>query len=153
MVNKIATALSLPPFHSIVKIEDIATEHEIKLAREQRMTQGKHIIPVPTLEIRKDFSGYFIDPLKIFRLYGKDKQVEALEMTVVRPTFIYIGKLFISDLAIESLIINASKYIDEIYRIFNIAIVSRPEGVLLYFDVIVKYVPHIHKMLEEFQEY
>ena len=41
-------------------------------ARRIRTTQGKHVIPVPTFEIKKDFSGYILDPLQIFKFKGKD---------------------------------------------------------------------------------
>ncbi len=152
MVKRIAETLSLPKPDKIIMIEDIATKEEMELARKQRMEEGKHIIPVPALEIRKDFSGYFIDPLKIFRFYGKDRKVEALEKTVVRPTFSYMGKFYISDLAIESLIAYNARCIGNIYRIFNIDVLGRSEGVFIYFDTIVVYGPPIYDMLNTLQK-
>ena len=66
MVEAIAKRLEFPEVSEKVYINDVATDFEIKQALSTRMDQGKHVIPVPTFEI-KDFSGYFLDPLQIFR--------------------------------------------------------------------------------------
>lgn len=151
MVKRIAYNLSLPTPHKITMIEEISTKEEIELAQEQRKKQGKHVIPVPALEVRKDFSGYFIVPLKIFRFYGKEKKIETSERTVVRPTFSYMGRFYISDLAIESLVAYNASCMNGIYRISNIDVVSRSEGVFIYFDAIVVYGIPIHLELRELQ--
>ena len=61
MVEKIATNLGLPKIEKTIYIEDIASEEEMQTARRIRTTEGKHVIPVPTFEIKKDFSGYILD--------------------------------------------------------------------------------------------
>ena len=55
MVDKIAENLGLSPISERVYINDVATEEEMETARRIRVTQGKHVIPVPTFEIKKDF--------------------------------------------------------------------------------------------------
>ncbi len=40
----------------MIHIEDIATEEEIRNAVKSRHMEGKHIIPVPTVEIQRDYS-------------------------------------------------------------------------------------------------
>ena len=67
MVEKIAQNLGLPKISETVYITDVATEQEMETARKIRVTEGKHVIPVPTFEIKKDFSGYLLDPLQIFK--------------------------------------------------------------------------------------
>ena len=67
MVELITKALEIPKPCEIIYINDISTYGEIKTAVKSRKKEGKHVIPVPTVEIKKDFSGYFIDSLKIFR--------------------------------------------------------------------------------------
>jgi len=67
MVKKIAENLSFPPIQETIYIDQVATQEEMKTARRIRMTEGKHVIPVPTFEIKKDFSGYLLDPLQIFK--------------------------------------------------------------------------------------
>ena len=71
MVHKIAENLGLPEISKIIYINEIATEEEMQTARRIRVTEGKHVIPVPTFEIKKDFSGYILDPLQIFKFCSK----------------------------------------------------------------------------------
>lgn len=56
MVSKIAKALELPEISKTIYINEVATEEEMETARRTRVTQGKHVIPVPTFEIKKEFS-------------------------------------------------------------------------------------------------
>ncbi len=152
MIYRIAHQLKLPPVTELIKIEDISTEREIRLALRQRKEQGKHVIPVPTFEISKDFSGYFIDPLKIFRIWGKEKKMETLEKTVVRPTFSYMGSFFIADSAIEAIVTFNAQGLEGIHKVQKCQIVSRPDGVVIYVDVTVFYGYKIHTLLEEVQQ-
>ncbi len=102
MVRRIADRLELPAIEKTVYIEDITTEGERSIAHKQRHELGKHVIPVPTFQIKREFSGYFLDPLKIFRRWG-NKEVFA-EKSVVRPTYSYLGDYTISDKAISDII-------------------------------------------------
>ena len=52
MVAKIAENLELPKIEKTIYIQDVATENEMKTAKNIRVTQGKHVIPVPTFEIK-----------------------------------------------------------------------------------------------------
>lgn len=60
MVRKIAENLELPPIIKYIYITDIATEQEMETAKRIRVTEGKHVIPVPTFELKKDFSRIYI---------------------------------------------------------------------------------------------
>ncbi|HPB16469.1 MAG TPA: hypothetical protein PK870_02315, partial [Clostridia bacterium] len=71
MVNEIAQKLEMPPVQKIIRITDISDEEEIAIATKSRQEKGKHVIPVPTFEIKKDFAGYLLDPLYIFRRRDK----------------------------------------------------------------------------------
>ena len=98
MVNRIAARLELPEIQKRIRIEQITTEKEREEARHQRQDFGKHVIP--------DFAGYFVDPLKIFRTWGKNKGSIFSEKSVVRPTYSYLGDYMISDKVIEDIIFN-----------------------------------------------
>lgn len=104
MVHKIAEILGLPAIKKIVRIEDIASKEEINKAQYYRLKQGKHIIPVPTIELKPHFSGYLIDPLDIFLKKTKTKRRRLGEKSIVRPMFSYYGKLTVSDEAVASII-------------------------------------------------
>ena len=71
-----------------------------------RKNEGKHIIPVPAFEIKKEFSGYFLHPLRLFQknLDEADDFIE--DKTIVRPSFSYLGNYTISD----NVIISAVKH-------------------------------------------
>lgn len=97
MVKKIAERLGLPEIESIIYIETITTEREREAAIKQRKEYGKHVIPVPTFQIKREFSGYFVDPLRIFRGRGKSGKGGFAEKSVVRPTYSYMGDYMISE--------------------------------------------------------
>ncbi|MDD5923078.1 MAG: hypothetical protein PUC44_07910 [Eubacteriales bacterium] len=94
MTEKIAEQLNLPKISEYIHIEDITTEKEREAARESRDVLGKHVIPVPTMELKRDFAGYFMDPMKLFR---DRKNGYESEKTVVRPAYSYMGDFVISD--------------------------------------------------------
>lgn len=138
MVEKSVKALELPNISQKIYIEDVATEKEIKIAQIQRKKEGKHVIPVPTFEIKKDFSGYFIDALSVWK--KKDgKKEKYCEKTVVRPTFSYRGKYTISNKVIKDLVGYASMKIDGVSRILNIYINNLEYGVKINIDCEIQY--------------
>ena len=95
MVQKIAANLGLPQIIETIYIQDVATEEEMQTARHIRVTEGKHVIPVPTFELKKDFSGYLLDPLQIFKSKGMGQKPYISEKTIIRPTFSYMGKFLL----------------------------------------------------------
>lgn len=107
MADKIAARLELPEISERIYIEDITTDDERKIAQKQRLVEGKHVIPVPTLQLKRDFAGYFLDPMKLWRSAkgvtekftdgGRMGDGKLVNKSVVRPTFSYLGEFFISD--------------------------------------------------------
>ena len=57
MVNRIVARLELPEIQKRIRIEQITTEKEREEARHQRHDFGKHVIPVPTFQLKRDFAG------------------------------------------------------------------------------------------------
>lgn len=98
MVDKIADAICVAPIQKYIEIEDVSSPEEIKIAQEMRMKQGKHVIPVPTFEVKKQFSGYFVDPMLQF--FTRKNNTITEEKTVMRPTYSYLGEYKISPKAI-----------------------------------------------------
>lgn len=84
MVQRIAQRLELPPPERIILLTDIASPEEIALAKRMRETQGKHVIPAPTFEVKKHFSGYFLDSLKVF-FRMQDKNFFEADKTINPP--------------------------------------------------------------------
>lgn len=114
MTDVIAERLELPPVEERIYIEDITTEAERYKAGKSREQQGKHVIPVPTVQLKRDFAGYFMNPEMLIRRAKdmSDKAQEAIKnpgaflpwgkdhetaKTVVRPTYSYLGDFIIND--------------------------------------------------------
>lgn len=116
MVNIIRKALDLPEILRTIYITDVATPKEIIKASQSRRVEGKHVIPVPTFELKKTFSGYFLDALSILNRIENVSFSE--EKTIIRPSFSYMGRYYIYDKVIRQL----SKNI--ISTMFNINKVS-----------------------------
>lgn len=104
MVHRIDKALNLPPISKIINIADIATKAEMAKAQFYRNREGKHIIPVPTIELKPHFSGYLIDPIQSFFKKSSTKRRRLGEKSIVRPIFSYYGRLIIDDAAIYPLL-------------------------------------------------
>lgn len=152
MVEKIAAVLDLGPVTERIRIEDVASPEEMDQARSTRMNQGKHVIPVPALELKKQFSGYFLDPLQIFRRKGVGEVQHVGEKTVVRPTFSYYGRYIISDYAIYQVIqhiMDAEPAIDKVTR-FRTS--NGPDGLFVDMDIVMLYGFPIQKVLKQVQE-
>lgn len=136
MVSRIAEILELGKVQEWIRIEDVATPLEIEQARNTRIKQGKHVIPVPAMEIKKQFSGYFLDPLQIFRRKGKAEFQKIGEKSVMRPTFSYFGKYTISDYAIYQLINYIIVSMPEMEKITRFRCNNTPDGLFVDMDVV-----------------
>ena len=152
MVKTIAENLGLPPIKKTIYITDVATEEEIENARRIRTTEGKHVIPVPTFELKKDFSGYLLDPLQIFKSQGLNGNPYIAEKSIIRPTFNYIGNFTISDNVFKQIIEVQAKDIKSISKIIRIRVNKSEEGPNVYIEVEIVYGFNIITELKKFKE-
>ena len=106
MIDRIVARLELPEPSERIYIEDITTEEERVIARKQRKEMGQHVIPAPTFQLRKQFSGYFMKPMRIIREFGPKGQYwkETAEKSVVLPSYSYMGKYNISEKVMSDII-------------------------------------------------
>ena len=151
MVDKIAKELEVNPIQEYVMIEDISTEEERKIAEKQRKEYGKHVIPVPTFELKKDFSGYFLDPLKILRR-RTDNTVQISEKSVVRPTYSYLGKYTISDKVISDLVLYATSRVIGVSRVSFIDVNNYTNGIIINLEAVMVYGNPLRKVARILQE-
>ena len=122
MTDIVATQLGLPLPEERIYIEDVTTEEQRKLAAHYRIEEGEHVIPAPLGQLRRDFAGYFMDPIKQFIHKARGNALDVGEdqratddgpndRTVVRPTFSYFGSFTISEQVIRDIIkIAAEEY-------------------------------------------
>ena len=152
MVEKIVTNLKLPAISKTIYITDVATEEEMETARNIRRTQGKHVIPVPTFEIKKDFSGYLLDPLQIFKTKGNGQKPYISEKSIIRPTFSYMGNFTISDNVFKQIVEYMANKLVEVKRVLKTRVRSSEEGALIYMEVEVVYGYNVVEALKDFKE-
>ena len=148
MVDKIAQSLGLPEISKRIYIQDIATDEQIKEAKRKRLVEGKHVVPVPTFEIKEQFSGYLLDPLKIF----EKKERTYKEKSIIRPTFSYLGNYTISDKVIKDVALYEGKKICGISKITRITVQKFVDGITLDIDIGVNYgevIPEVAKGLKD----
>lgn len=131
MTDKIVDRLGLPAVSERIYIEDITTEEERETAGRQRQEFGKHVIPAPTLQLKRTFAGYFLDPLSIIKginlPFVKGDGHES-EKTVVRPTFSYLGEFIISDHVIVDIARCLGKTMDGIGRVLRLTENAHPDN-------------------------
>lgn len=151
MIDNIIKTLGLPKVSEKIRIEDVATDLEIKRAISIRKEEGKHVIPVPTFEIKRQFSGYFLDPLRIFRPKGKGTVPFVADKSVVRPTFSYLGKYVISDYAIYAIVENVALRVEGVQRIVRFRMDNMPIGIKIDMDISIYYGCNIPNVIEKFQ--
>lgn len=126
MTNIIASALGLHEPEERIYIEDVTTEEERAEARYHRGDLGEHVIPAPMGQLKRDFAGYFMNPLKMIRdrAMGNESAIggladddadETSERTVVRPQYSYFGSFTITEQVLRDIVtITAEKYRDRL---------------------------------------
>lgn len=145
MLTKICKNLGLSSPHKTIYIEEITSEEERKEARSIRLNEGQHTIPVPTVEVKYEFNGYFLNALKDFRK-GKtfapslllQGGVEA-EKTVVRPNYSSLGRYSISDEALRSLLILILKKQEGVAELLDFSLEKEKIGVKFYLELSLYY--------------
>ncbi len=133
-----------------VPIESVSTADERTLAQRIRHDQGKHVIPAPTMEVRKTFSGYLVDPLRfIFRRKGR--AVLVVEKSIVRPTYSGLGKFYISDTVITALTAHAVKICPWLLAAHRVTVASTAEGLNIALEVTVAGPGNLFRIMEDVQ--
>ncbi len=140
MVNKIAEALHLPKIQKIIKIEDIATQDEIRKAQKDRLKYGKHVIPIPLIEVKKKYPNLVLHAIHMLvdepkGVFFKKNKKRMIEKTIVRPNFGHDGTISITDTALVQMV---SHCIDEITKditLSKLLIIEESDGFSLKLDV------------------
>lgn len=157
MVQKIAMRLQLPAPVKIIKIEDIATKEEIEKAQRNRLIEGKHVIPVPALEIKHNYPKIFYDRVRIALKGGKKKTAgetgKVYEKTVVRPEFSKKGRLEISEAAITQMVMHCVAEFDNQIRVKKLKIKTDARGYRLILTIDVPFGTQLTGKIHNLQKY
>ncbi len=156
MVYKIAARLKLPEPEKIFRIEDIASKEEIETAMRIRFTEGKHVIPVPTIEITRNYPQIVYDSMRVFFKNKSQlpwKKQRAFEKTIVRPEFSKYGKITMSEAALTQMVIHTLDEFDHMIKVKKVSMRIDPEGYNLTVKLRVPMKHQISSTLKELQDY
>ena len=140
MVSRVAEALELPPISQFIHIEEIASREDIENAIKSRFEEGKHVIPVPAIEIKRAFIQNLTDTIRIFfKGVRGGRGSRFFEKSVVQPEFQehHPGTVTISEAALSQMIIHCvDEYDDDIIvRKIKVKVERGGYGIELAVDV------------------
>ena len=156
MVAKISERLGLPAPFRVIRIEDIATQAEIEQAIRARNSGGKHVIPVPAIEVARNYPHLLYETVRVFFKRGRSlfsKKTPEYEKSVVRPEFGKRGKITISEAALTQMVLHCADEFDSSIRIKKVAVRSDSTGYRLVIYLDVPYGKQLSGNLHDLQAY
>jgi len=157
MVNKIASRLQLSQPEKIIKIEDIASQEEIDKAIRTRRIEGKHVIPVPSIEVKRSYPNIFYDAIRILKRRMAPVGIGSVptlhEKSIVRPEYSKRGKVIISEEALSQLVIHHVDEYDKNIKIKKILVKDAEMGYRFVITIDVPYGTQLEEKIHELQQY
>ena len=157
MVQKIAMRLQLPPPSKIIKIEDIATKEDIEKAIRSRQIEGKHVIPVPAIEVQKSYSKIFYNSIReLLRGKGRKKpgqETKMSEKSIVTPEFSKKGRIEISEAALSQMAMHCISEYDGDIRVKKLTIKTDRHGYRLVITIDVPFGKQLTGEIHNLQQY
>lgn len=153
MIGKILDALKLAYDElTWVNIEEVATPAEIETAKRERSVEGKHVIPAPTLEVRKTFSGYLVAPLQfIFYHHGRGHRV-TVEKSIVRPTYSLLGRFYIADTVLAAISAHAARDCSGVQSVARVVVHADAQGIRFDVDLILASQIDLYRVMTHVQD-
>lgn len=156
MADLIAQNLDLDNPRYYFTIEEVSDPESIKAALDIRIRENRHVIPLPTFAIKKDFPGYIIDPLRSFFSRPPQHSGSPFERSVVRPIYSPLGSFFIAEHVILELIEYIVQQFKGVYKVLYVDIENGGSKVYLQIDISIdlKKVPDqkIDRLLRDIQK-
>jgi len=154
MTDKIVQRLNLPSIYKYISIEDIASREEIEVAMNAR-TEGKHIIPVPGIEIKRKYGHIFMDSIKIFfrNRFNLFNRNEGYEKSIVTPEFSKRGRLSISETALLQMIMHCIAEFNDYIKVEKIVLKNQRVGYSVLIGLCAPFGMHLPGTVTELQEY
>lgn len=161
MVKNMATRLGLPPISQLIRIEEIASQTDIENAIKSRFEEGKHVIPVPAIEVKRDYAQILSDTIRIFFSWDKRKdgvkKSKFFEKSIVQPDFqdkdATHGKVTITEAALTQMIFHCIDEHDDEVEAKKVKIKVHPSGYSITLDIVVPYGKPLASGLEELRKY
>lgn len=158
MVGKIAMRLQLPAPEKFIHIEDIATREEIEKAIKARQIEGKHVIPVPSIEIQKSYPQIFSNTVKVFLrnkgIFLKKDTTEGqlFEKSIVQPEFSKKQRVIISEAALIQMIMQSISESNFNILVKKIKINSDNRGYKIFMTIDIPFATQLTSKISKFQK-
>ena len=157
MVMKIAMRLQLPQPSKIIHIEEIATKDEIETAAKSRQVEGKHVIPVPSIEVKKSYPQIFSNSMHDFFSKGlfkkRTSKGKLLEKSIVQPEFSKKGRVEISEAALTQMVMHCVSECSPDVQIKKISIKTDARGYRLIVTIDVPFGTQLTGKVHKLQQY
>ncbi len=157
MTEVIAENLGLSKPTFIYNIEEVSDQDSIKKALAIRAQDNRHVIPLPTFAIKKEFPGYIIDPLRSFFSLPHAKTANVpVERSVIRPIFSNLGNFYIAEPVITDLARHLISDFPGIYKVLEVDLENGKTKVTLEIDLAIDLARlpemRLDKLLHEVQQ-
>lgn len=158
MVNKIAVRLQIPQAQKIIRIEDISTREEMEKAIRSRRIEGKHVIPVPSIEVQKNFPQIFNTKVRVL-LKRKQRPItgasvsKLYEKSVVKPSFSKTERIVISEAALSQMVVRCVKDFDELIKIKKLTVKTLNQGYSLIIVTDIPFSTDLTDIISKLQAY
>lgn len=106
------------------------------------------------MKLKRNFPGYLVDPLQIFKSRGKGKKAYISEKSIIRPTFSYIGNFKISDVVFKQIVEIIADKIPGIHKVLRTRITKTKETndeIYIYIELVLVYGFNIAESLNNFK--
>ena len=103
------------------------------------------------MEIQPQFSGYFLAPFRAL-LNRNGKMIQEEEKSIVRPTYSYMGKYFISNAAVNEMIRYAASGCEGVSEILKCTADVGNDGVVLNIITVFEMSVRLRDYIEQMQE-
>lgn len=162
MVSKIALRLQLPQPSKIIHIEDIASQEEIEKAQKSRNVEGKHVIPVSSIEVKQKYPQIFSNSvhdfftkhsIAPFFAKGKGKKKKIIEKSIVQPEFSKKGRVEISEAALTQMVMHCVNECDPEVKVKKISIKTDSRGYRLIVTIDVPFGTQLTGKVHKLQQY
>lgn len=157
MVALVSERLDLPPPSEVLQIEEISTKADMDKAKISRNDLGEHVIPVPAIEVQRDYPNLISNSIKVFVKISRGfslkqgKKHKVYEKSIVQPTFNAKnrGTIAISENAIAQMIAHCVDEFDRSLFIRRVKIRKSQGAYQLRAEV---EIPFANKPIENLQE-
>jgi uncharacterized alkaline shock family protein YloU len=154
MVNKIAARLQLPLPSRIINIEDFASQEDIETALRTRRIEGKHVIPAPSVEVKRGYPEIFFSPVSASESYKARRLIPVMhEKSLVRPAYSMPQKLDISRQVLSLMAKNCVSEFSNGFKVKKSDVRDTETGYRLVITIDVNVGIQLEKKIDELSRY